>query len=202
MRLSFIFVNLFFFCGLLSGQWLGGGVKGGFGQNAADGWSRGTTTELFRPTVGVFLEVRLPFGLAVEGGALRREAAYVYTDGRPGLAFREGQTDGRAWEYPVLGKVRLGPWRWKPFVLAGPTWLKMGRLTGSQSCVGPACGVGLGPVPVEIPGRTDQGFTMGGGVERRWGPVRLSAEGRHSQFVTRTGVARSGQTLVLFGLGF
>lgn len=202
MKLAFFLVNCFVFCHSLHGQWVGGGVKAGFGHNAADVWSRGTTTELFRPTVGAFVEVRLPFGLAVEGSALRREAAYIYTSGSRAMAFREGQAEGRAWEYPVVGKVRLGPWRWKPFVVAGPTWLRMGRLTGSQSCVGPACGVGLGPVPVEIPGRTDRGFTMGGGVERRWGPVRLSAEGRHSRFVTGTGVVRSGQTLVLFGFGF
>lgn len=177
-------------------------MKGGFGHNAADAWSRGTSTELFQPIVGPYVEVRLPFGLAVEGGALHREAAHLYRNGWPGLAYREGRAEGRAWEYPLLGKVRVGPWRWKPFAVAGPTWLKMGRLTGSQSCTGAACGVGLGPIAVEIPGRTDAGFTMGGGVERRWGPVRVSAEGRHSRFEAGTGTARRGQTLVLFGLGF
>jgi hypothetical protein len=57
-------------------------------------------------------------------------------------------------------------------------------------------------IALEFPGGTERGFAMGGGVERRWGPVRLSAEGRHSRFGVGRAVVRSGQTLVLFGLGF
>jgi hypothetical protein len=194
------------FCNSLSAQWLGGGIKGGFGHNAADAWSRGTATELIQPTIGPFLELRLPFGLAFEANALRRSATYIYEHGSPALAFREGRAEGHAWEFPVMAKARIGPWKWKPFVLAGPTFLTFGTLSGTQTCTGPACGVGLGPVSIEFRGGIDRGFTLGGGVERRFGPVRLSAEARHSRFEKDVGTGRvdvrPGQTLVLFGLGF
>ncbi|HAX41347.1 MAG TPA: hypothetical protein DCY80_02175 [Solibacterales bacterium] len=119
--------------------------------------------------MGLFVEVRLPFGLAVEADALRRPATYTYESGTPGWAFREGRAEGTAWEYPVLLKARIGLWRWKPFVVAGPTFQRFGAMSGSQSCAGPACGVGLGPISVDFPGRTERGFSMGGGLERRCG---------------------------------
>lgn len=202
MKFYFSVLTLLLSCSSLCGQWLSGGAKGGLGHNPADAWARGETRESFRHTIGVFVEVRLPFGLAVEADALRRPATHIYVSGSPGLAFREGRAEGTAWEYPVLFKARIGPWKWKPFVVAGPAFLKFDTLSGSQSCSGPACGVGLGPVSVDFPGRTERGFSMGGGMERRWGPVRLSVEGRHSRFASGAGIARSGQTLVLLGVGF
>jgi hypothetical protein len=202
MQFKFLVPVLLLSGSSLCGQWFGGGVKGGLGHNAADAWARGETRESIRHTMGLFAEVRLPFGLAVEADALRRPAAYTYESGAPGWAFREGRAEGTAREYPVLFKARIGPWRWKPFVVAGPTFLKFDALSGSESCSGPACGVGLGPISVDFPGRTERGFSMGGGLERRWGPVRLSAEGRHSRFAMGVGIVRSGQTLVLLGLGF
>ncbi|MCO5350890.1 MAG: hypothetical protein M9913_08330 [Bryobacteraceae bacterium] len=202
MQFKFLVPALLLCCMSLCGQWFGGGVKGGLGHNAADAWARGEAGESIRHTMGLFVEVRLPIGLAVEADALRRPATYIYTSGAPGLALREGRAEGTAWEYPVLFKARIGPWRWKPFAAAGPTFLRFDTLSGSQSCSGPACGVGLGPVSVDFPGRTERGFSMGGGLERRWGIVRLSVEGRHSRFAPGVGIVRSGQTLVLLGLGF
>lgn len=194
-------------------QPIGAGVKGGW---IPTDWTGIPST---RPafddrsghyTVGPYVEVRLPFSLAVEVDALYRPYGYRSADGIAGIV-TSSTVDARSWEFPVLGKYRipLQVLSVKPFVLAGVTFRNVGTIHTVSTCAGNLCGSNEGTQSFTRDGFTKAGFVAGGGLEWKAGPLRLAAEGRytrigdleHGRWFT-VDTTRQNQAALLFSIGF
>lgn len=107
------------------------------------------------------MELRLPFGLAVEADALYRPMEFqleqTFFSTRVTLAER-----GDAWEFPILAKYRLSLPVVKPYLAAGPSF----RATSS----------GLGRY------MSGRGISAGIGIETRVGPLLVAPEVRYTHW--------------------
>jgi hypothetical protein len=165
----------------------GVGVKGGFPPTNLLEPGSGST-QLSRNDnyiVGPVGEMRLPFGLAIEGGALYRGTSYDVThNGGTGTAT---SVKSASWEFPYLGKFRFPIPLIKPFVVAGGAYRTFTDL--------PA---GITP--------THNGVVGGAGLELRIRRFRFSAEGRYLRWgappATDLERLRRSQIEVLFGFIF
>jgi len=180
------FLNLFVFSsvvfpGLAAAQPFGAGVK--LGTTLSDAISSIPSFPL--PTgqhfiVGPYVEVRLPFGLAVEGDALYQHNLYE------GVSTGSGST----WQFPILLKYRFlkGPIR--PYVEGGPAFSHITDIA-------------------EIPSlnhRSNFGIVLGGGIEVKVWKLRVAPEGRYNGFAltnieSPAGLFQSNRNLATFTLG-
>ena len=157
---------------------LGFGIKGGFPLTDAYTQSAivNAATNGKNYIVGPFAEIRLPFGLGVEGDALYHPVSLT------------NLTSTRAtWEFPILAKYRfsLPVPLIKPLIEAGPAF----RAHSS-----------------DLPNLTGNGFTFGGGVEFKLPVIRLSSDVRYTRWKSAgTGTnafPNANQVELLFGIGF
>jgi hypothetical protein len=85
--------------------------------------------------VGPVVELRLPFGFGVEGDALYRRVS------------GPGGDKSSSWEFPILGKYRMGPGPVQPFLAGGFSFNRSEVLRairrGSDVASGWVAGVGL-----------------------------------------------------------
>ncbi len=114
--------------------------------------------------IGPTLEVRLPFSLAVEVDALYRPigAATTVTIGSGSSAVSVTSSSMYStWEFPVLGKYRFALPIVSPYVEAGPSFRAKGSSIGYFS---------------------NNGFTLGGGVELKLLRLRIAPEVRYTHW--------------------
>ena len=190
MKLSSVALALFVLEGLLPAQHLdfgfGVGVKGGvpFIPLAEAGVGLiGSLSERDNYIIGPVVEMRLPFGFAIEADGLYRGTSYQVTNGTGGFA----TIDSSSWEIPYLAKFRFPIPLLKPFVVAGGSYRTLDNLQP-----------GITP--------THNAFVAGAGLELRIKRLRLSAEARYLRWgePPASDVARLKQSQgeVLFGVIF
>jgi hypothetical protein len=160
----------------------GAGVKGGLGFTDVLEAEGAPLSNGDNYIVGPVVEVRLPFGFAVEADGLYHGASYHLANagGLPAAI------KSSSWELPYLAKFRFPIPLVKPFVVAGGAYRIFNDLP-----------------PNVIP--THNAFVAGGGLELRVRKLRLSAEARYLRWnespVTAVRLAQ-GQGEVLLGLLF
>jgi hypothetical protein len=177
--------------GLMLGQHLdfgfGFGVKGGVPitdifETTGIITSPASLTRSNDYLVGPVVELRLPFGFALEADGIYRSAEYNLTS--PNVNAR---LNASAWELPYLAKFRFPIPLLKPFVSAGGAYR---TFTDLPANITPA----------------HNAFVIAGGLELRIRRVRLSGEMRWLRWgepSTSTGVRLTqNQGEVLFGVVF
>ena len=101
--------------------------------------------------VGPFVELRLPFGFAVEADALYRPL-HLSTGGVSSIQTGTGLSqydlfpaneDTHAWEFPILAKYRFKLPIARPYVDLGPSFRAMNGFPNTLSNHGVAAGVGV-----------------------------------------------------------
>jgi hypothetical protein len=175
---------------LAAEQPLSFGIKGG-GRLTGDLDSFFATSESRHYTVGPMATIALPLGLRVEVDALYRRVAYrtAGTDILGGF-YSERQT-ANSWEFPILLRKNIAHGLYAaagyaPRVIDGSGHaniiavvdLLTGAATFRQS---------------DVPGswRTTHGIVAAGGIERRFGKIRIAPEVRYT-FWTAPGVDIQG----------
>jgi len=125
-------------------------------------FSNGSRNFILGPT----LELRLPFGVAVEADALYRPMEFqiqIKQTIPPFLVTRTTLMDrGDVWEFPILAKYRLPLPRLKPYLAGGPSF----RATAAS-------------LPKQMSGT---GIAAAIGIETRIGHLRLAPEVRYTHW--------------------
>jgi len=157
---------LLFPAAALLAQPLGFGLKAGASLNDAVSLSSsvGSLTDLpTKFTIGPMAEVRLPFGVAVEGDFLYRRLSASYAYGLIGAS-----ASANAWTLPILLKYRFGFPIVKPYIEAGPSfrWLTNSSFNGTSGSAN----------------TNNHGFTLGAGVEIRALIIRIAPELRYTRW--------------------
>jgi len=131
---------------------------------------------LFGPTV----QLNLPFRFSVEVDALYKRLGYEYNQFAGPGSPTTTRTVANSWEFPVLGKYAVfgGPLR--PFVDAGANFRHISGVDQVRSALG-AVNVNVNPVP-EFNKDNDIGFVFGGGVEVKFGVMRITPEFRYTRW--------------------
>ena len=117
--------------------------------------------------VGVTAELRLPFGLGVEGDVLYRRFNYNIT----ALGLAAGSTSSDAWEFPLLVKYRFPSRVVRPYVDGGIAWDHVDGLANSILSAVQLPNVAQKP--------TTRGAVLGVGVEVKALVIRISPEIRY-----------------------
>ncbi len=154
---------------------VGFGVKGGWSLTNAYNLSSSNATGY---VVGPFADLRLGFGLGVEGDALYHPVSVT-----------DLTSSHAVWEFPIFAKYH--------FTLPAP-------LVKPFVGVGPAFRAHSG----DLPNLTSKGFVMGAGVEFKLLLIRASSELRYTRWASpsvtsaATAFPDANQAEVLFGLSF
>jgi opacity protein-like surface antigen len=180
-----VLLGLFLVSGLSFGQGVSIGVKGGVpltdAFSAAQGNSSSYVSNTKRYTVGPTVEFHLPARFSLEVDALYTRLGYDHIESTNGGSY--SVTRANSWQFPVLGKFEITPGPVRPFIDAGASFR---HITGIQQ-VRTAIRLGtLGTVTSdnapEFNKRNDIGFTFGGGIAFKMGPVRISPEFRYTRW--------------------
>ena len=182
-------------------QPFGAGIKAGvpftdFFNTAQNGQLQYLTTTN-RYIIGVFGELRLPFGLGVEVDALYRHLNYN-ASGTTVLS-----ATGNAWEFPLLLKYRFKAPVARPFLDAGVAWDTLQGLTQSISS-----GTVLNSTnsPTALRHNTVTGYVLGAGVDVHALFIHIQPEIRYTRwgdkhFLDPSGLLKSNQNQAEFLLG-
>jgi hypothetical protein len=141
--------------------------------------------------VGAALEVRLPLNFSVEFDALYRPLNLSISNTVIPLGTFTTSSTHNSWEFPLLAKYRFHSPLIRPFLEAGPSFRHVQPVPGAGNLA-------------------TTGFTAGGGVEFKFGPLRLDPEVRYTrwgsdssaasgEFITGSNV---NQAELLLGLSF
>jgi hypothetical protein len=128
------------------------------------------TSNTDRFIVGATAELRLPFGLGVEGDILFRRFSYDVSL----LGVAAGSNTSDAWEFPLLLKYRFPGHIVHPFVDGGVAW---DHVSGLSSSVLTALGASTGSQKT-----TTMGAVFGAGVEVKLLVIRISPEIRYTRW--------------------
>ncbi|MBY0505477.1 MAG: hypothetical protein K2X03_16305 [Bryobacteraceae bacterium] len=198
MKNSLVLVGLslaLFHSPSLHGQSVGIGIKAGVPltdvlQPGAITRAKVDTTRL---AIGPVMEVRFPFGLGIEVGALYKRFRQTGQTGPRDLTVID--QSGRSWEFPVLAKVRLPGVGIRPYVEGGFSY---NRLT---DIVKPFQAAIANPRDlVNSIGRP--GFVMGGGIEIGSRKLRLQPGLRWTRYNTSSFIPSVNSIDFLVGLMF
>ena len=127
-------------------------------------------------TVGPMLNVRLPFGLAVEVAAMYKkfEQQAGQIEGTLSVPYRK---NGRSWEFPVVGQYRFtSEGTLQPYVEAG---FAFNRLTG---VLAPFRSLPASLLKPEAGSETRAGFVTGIGVEMHLPIIRITPGLRFTRY--------------------
>lgn len=171
--------SLFFVCAIASfAQPFGIGVKGGVTLSDTFKDAGNFRSETRRYIVGPMAELRLPFGIAIEGDALYTKVDLTGPLSAAGSVVGS-VLDTNSWEFPVLVKKKFGGPNAlvasaKPYVEAGASFRYLS---------------GLGSLPSFITGngtvdKNNTGFVVGAGVEFRALVLHISPEFRFTRWGT------------------
>ncbi|HYK60195.1 MAG TPA: outer membrane beta-barrel protein [Bryobacteraceae bacterium] len=128
--------------------------------------------------VGPYLELRLPFGFAVEADALYERGLYNAI-----------VSDGSAWQFPVVAKYRFGEHALRPYIEGGPSFSRIAD---------------IGELPY-LNHRNNFGVVLGAGVELKLLVVRVSPEIRYYVMATQnisSALFESNRNQATFMVGF
>jgi hypothetical protein len=170
---------------MASAQNIGYGVRGGlpltdfFEAESKTGALTNVVKGSGNVIIGPMLEVRLPFGLGIEGNALYRrwDAKGVFNSG-----------SASAWEFPIYGKIGIPGVVVRPYVGGGINFQNLGDV-----------GKFLGGTSVDSSRR---GFLGAGGVEFKVPFVRISPEIRYTRWGESGPIRSTNQVDFLVGLSF
>jgi opacity protein-like surface antigen len=192
-------------------QSIGFGVKGGLPfTDFTDAVSKGTsgfTDNTKRYIVGPMLELRLPFGLAIEADALYRRFNYnQFIGGTTGTTYVS--TSGNAWEFPLLAKYRFKAPVARPYIEGGLAWDTLSGL--KQTVQNAVANTGIvSRAPAELNKNTTTGFVMGVGLDVKALFIHIQPEIRYTRwgskhFLDPNGGLSSNQNQAEFlvGIGF
>ena len=179
----------------MSAQSIGIGIKAGV--PLTDVLKPGAITraqvDTTRLTIGPVLEVRLPFGLGIEMGAMYKRFKQTGQTGPRDLTVIN-QT-GQSWEFPVLGKVRLPAIGVRPYLEGGFSYNRLSDVVKPfQTAISNPKDL------VTAVGRP--GFVMGGGIEIGSGKLRLAPGLRWTRYNTSTFIPSVNSIDFLVGLMF
>ena len=179
----------------MSAQSIGIGIKAGV--PLTDVLKPGAITraqvDTTRLAIGPVLEVRLPFGLGIEVGAMYKRFKQTGQTGPRDLTVID-QT-GQSWEFPVLGKVRLPGVGVRPYVEGGFSYNRL------SDVVKPFQTAISNPKDLVVAvGRP--GFVVGGGIEIGSGKLRLAPGLRWTRYNTSTIIPSVNSIDFLVGLMF
>jgi hypothetical protein len=164
------------------------GVKGG-ARLTGDLLSSGETiSESKRYTLGPTVEFRLPFRLGLEIDALyKRVGTREFNTDILGDQFRS-RDRSNSWEFPILVKYRIPGKIARPYVSGG---YAIRAISGSGTAEGICCFSASPSAPSTV-ARTvttystnydvSHGVVVGGGVELKAGPLRVSPEIRYTRW--------------------
>jgi hypothetical protein len=132
------------------------------------------TANNHRYVVGGTIQLNFPGRFSIEGDALYRRLGYTHQT----LVFPQPPattTRANAWEFPILGKYAILPGPVRPFVAAGANFRE---ITGAEQSGGTTT------VVSELGHDFTAGFTFGGGVELKFGHLRITPELRYTHWGT------------------
>ena len=167
-----------------AGEFASIGVRGGVPITDGFDVARGSTASYFTKTkryvVGPTVEFHLPARFSLEVDALYRRLGFHYEASGP---VTYSKTVANSWEFPVLVKYEILPGPVRPFVDAGASFR---HLSGVRQIRETIAGATLDRVELnrfpEFNKRNDIGFTFGGGVAFKIGPVRIAPELRYTRW--------------------
>lgn len=123
--------------------------------------------------VGPAIEIHLPLNLSVQFDSLYRPLNPTITNTIfPNTVFTTSATLN-SWEFPLLAKYRLPMHLIKPFLEAGPSFRRVQSFAGDS------------------PHLSRAGFTAGGGVEFRLGPIKIAPEIRYTRWGSDSNLSSS-----------
>jgi opacity protein-like surface antigen len=152
------------------------GIKGGVPITDAletfQGNNASYVTNTHRYLVGGTIQLNLPLRFSIEADGLYKRLGYQFEQfGGPGSPVTT-RTVADVWEFPVLGKFAIWPGPIRPFVDAGASWRHIANIEQAG---------GSGTV-LELNKDTTVGFVAGGGVEFKFGIMRLTPEFRYTHW--------------------
>ena len=109
-----------------------------------------------RYIIGITGELRLPFGLGIEGDILYGHFSYQVL-GLNAVAVQSGSGSSSAWEFPLLAKYKFPAKIVRPYVDAGVAWDKWSGVTSAIN--GVVSGTSTSPKD------TTMGVVFGGGID-------------------------------------
>ena len=158
-----------------------------------------------RYIVGPTADVSLPLGLRLEADALYTRLDYDSTI--MGVdTFTRSATKANSWQFPLLLKKDFNAAGVKPYGDIGIAPRHVGGTSHIVNTVFPTRVFELNTAPPELIHDWTSGFVVGGGLEFRTGPLRLSPEVPytrwfHENFSTPTGIFQSNLNETNFLLG-
>ena len=180
-------------------------VNAASGTNAAGFIDFATHTN--RYIVGVTGEVRLPFGLGVEVDVLYRHFNYE-SESQAADVLTNGRTTGSAFEFPILGKYRIGKMKAvHPFVDAGVSWDTLAGLTQTvNTLIGGNTTTSSNSTPLQLQNSTTRGYVFGGGLDFKLLVLHIQPEIRYTRwgaqhFFDPSGLLHSSENQGEFLLG-
>jgi Outer membrane protein beta-barrel domain len=206
MKLALAFA---LFTAALAAQPIGFGLKLGVpfndAYNAATGGGVSVLSNEKQITIGPSVELRLPFGIAIEADLLYRRFDTTF-----GASEFNTGVNGHALESPVLLKYRMKFPIVRPFVVAGPTfrWSVDSHL--SNACLTSTSCANILPTITE--NHSGAGMTIGAGLEIKALVIRISPEIRYTRYGSSAvtignlsstiASASQNQAEFLLGIGF
>jgi hypothetical protein len=180
-------------CSAAFSQSISFGVKGGE-RLTGDLLSSGETVSESRPyTLGPMVEFRLPFQLGLEiDGLYKRVGTSEFLTDFLGDQYR-ARDRSNSWEFPILLKYRLPGFRpgkiARPYVSGGyaPRVISGSGTVENICCFTPVPSPTAPPVtrtvtPYSTNYDASQGVVVGGGLELKAGPLRVSPELRYTRW--------------------
>jgi len=188
------FVLLAFTVAGAAAQPIGFGLK--LGAPLTDAVSLGTgngtlTGTVTKFTIGPMVELRLPFGVAVEADFLYRRVSGTYNSSGSFSA----DANGNQWSVPVLLKYRFAFPIVRPYLEAGPSFRWLTNVNHSYTCATNLC-TAIAP-PQFSTNSSGVGLTLGGGVEVKLLLIRISPELRYTRWGSEAFSIQSGGTTFL-----
>ena len=179
----------------VSAQSIGIGVKAGV--PLTDVLKPGAITraqvDTTRLTIGPVLEIRLPFGLGIEMGALYKRFHQTGQTGPRDLTVIDQR--GTSWEFPVLAKARLPGIGVRPYVEGGFSYNRLSDVVKPfQTAISNPKDL------VAAVGRP--GFVMGAGIEIGAHKLRVAPGLRWTRYNTSTIIPSVNSIDFLVGLMF
>jgi opacity protein-like surface antigen len=158
-----------------------------------------------RYIVGPTADVSLPLGLSFEADALYTRLDYDSTV--MGVdTFTRSATKANSWEFPLLLKKGFSAAALKPYGDIGFALRHVGGTSHIVNTVFPSRVFSVTTTPPELIHDWTNGFVVGGGIEFRAGPLRLTPELRYTRwfrenFRASTGIFQSNLNEANFLLG-